>query len=79
LLVGQPTLRRRMKLGVLAALDQRIGLRYTMAPMTDKETASYLRHNAAPTVMRRRDPTAWSAGMLWLEHSALFRAVRGRR
>ena len=31
LLVGQPTLRRRMKLGVLAALDQRIGLRYTMA------------------------------------------------
>ena len=45
LLVGQPTLRRRMKLGVLAALDQRIGLRYTMAPMTDKETASYLRHH----------------------------------
>ena len=45
LLVGQPTLRRRMKLGVLAALDQRIGLRYTMAPMTDKETASYLHHH----------------------------------
>ena len=34
LLVGQPTLRRRMKLGVLAALDQRIGLRYAMPPMT---------------------------------------------
>ena len=32
LLVGQPTLRRRMKLGVLAALDQRIGLRYAMPP-----------------------------------------------
>ena len=30
LLVGQPTLRRRMKLGVLAALDQRISLRYSM-------------------------------------------------
>ena len=45
LLVGQPTLRRRMKLGVLAALDQRIGLRYTMPPMTDEETSSYLRHH----------------------------------
>ena len=47
LLVGQPTLRRRMKLGVLAALDQRIGLRYTMPPMTSEETGSYLRHHLA--------------------------------
>jgi type II secretory pathway predicted ATPase ExeA len=45
LLVGQPTLRRRMKLGVLAALDQRIGLRYAMPPMTPAETGSYLRHH----------------------------------
>ena len=28
-------------------------------------------HNAAPTVMRRGDRTAWSAGVLCLEHSAL--------
>lgn len=47
LLVGQPTLRRRMKLGVLAALDQRIGLRYAMPPMTGEETSSYLRHHIA--------------------------------
>lgn len=47
LLVGQPTLRRRIKLGVLAALDQRIGLRYNMPPMTDQETTSYLRHHLA--------------------------------
>jgi type II secretory pathway predicted ATPase ExeA len=47
LLVGQPTLRRRMKLGALAALDQRIGLRYTMPPMTPEETSSYLRHHLA--------------------------------
>jgi type II secretory pathway predicted ATPase ExeA len=47
LLVGQPTLRRRIKLGVLAALDQRIGLRYNMPPMTDQETASYLKHHLA--------------------------------
>ncbi len=45
LLVGQPTLRRRMKLGVLAALDQRIGLRYAMPPMTGEETGNYLRHH----------------------------------
>src|SRR5438445_7414840 len=30
LLVGQPTLRRKIKLGILAALDQRIALRYSM-------------------------------------------------
>jgi type II secretory pathway predicted ATPase ExeA len=47
LLVGQPTLRRRMKLGVLAALDQRIGLRYAMPPMSGEETGSYLRHHLA--------------------------------
>ncbi|MGH4015916.1 MAG: ExeA family protein [Pseudonocardiaceae bacterium] len=45
LLVGQPTLRRRMKLGALAALDQRIGLRYAMPPMAPEETGSYLRHH----------------------------------
>src|SRR6266480_1422143 len=45
LLVGQPTLRRKIKLGVLAALDQRIALRYTLAPMTPAETAGYLRHH----------------------------------
>jgi type II secretory pathway predicted ATPase ExeA len=49
LLVGQPTLRRRMKLGVLAALDQRIGLRYAMPPMTPAETGSYLRHHVTLT------------------------------
>jgi len=45
LLVGQPTLRRRMKLGALAALDQRIGLRYAMPAMTAEETHSYIRHH----------------------------------
>jgi type II secretory pathway predicted ATPase ExeA len=54
LLVGQPTLRRRMKLGVLAALDQRIGLRYNMPPMTSEETGSYLRHHL--NLAGRSDP-----------------------
>jgi type II secretory pathway predicted ATPase ExeA len=49
LLIGQPTLRRRMKLGVLAALDQRIGLRYAMHAMTPEETTGYLRHHLALT------------------------------
>ena len=34
LLVGQPTLRQRLRLGVLAALDQRISVRYALAGMT---------------------------------------------
>ena len=45
LLVGQPTLRRRIKLGNFAALDQRIGLRYALPGMTPAETASYLAHH----------------------------------
>jgi type II secretory pathway predicted ATPase ExeA len=42
LLVGQPTLRRTMKLAVLAALEQRVALRYAMPPMTSQETTSYI-------------------------------------
>ena len=45
LLTGQPQLRASMRLGVLAALDQRIGVRYAMAPMTPAETSEYLRHH----------------------------------
>jgi type II secretory pathway predicted ATPase ExeA len=44
-LIGQPTLRRMIRLGVLAALDQRIGLRYAMPAMTGAETASYIGHH----------------------------------
>ena len=45
LLIGQPTLRRMLRLGVLAALDQRIALRYAMPPMTSQETTSYITHH----------------------------------
>ena len=54
LLVGQPTLRRRIKLGMFAALDQRIALRYTLAPMAPTDTAGYLRHHL--TLAGRSDP-----------------------
>jgi type II secretory pathway predicted ATPase ExeA len=45
LLVGQPTLRRRIKLGTFAALDQRIALRYAMTGMEAAETKTYLSHH----------------------------------
>ena len=45
LLIGQPTLRRMLRLGVLAALDQRIGLRYAMPAMTAEQTAGYITHH----------------------------------
>jgi len=44
-LLGQPTLRRMIKLGVLAALDQRIAVRYQMTGMTPDETGGYIRHH----------------------------------
>jgi type II secretory pathway predicted ATPase ExeA len=47
LLIGQPSLRRRVKLGVFAALDQRIGLRCVMASMDLAETGSYISHSLA--------------------------------
>ena len=61
ILVGQPTLRHSVKLGVLAALEQRITVRYQMKGMTPDETAGYIRHHleqAPPhnrAVHRRRD------------------------
>ncbi|CAN5832288.1 hypothetical protein BH23ACT1_BH23ACT1_07550 [soil metagenome] len=45
LLVGQPTLRRCIKLGAFAALDQRIALRYAMPGMDLAETGEYVAHH----------------------------------
>lgn len=45
LLVGQPTLRRRLKLAVLAALDQRVSTRYTITGMGPTDTTDYIRHH----------------------------------
>ena len=45
ILVGQPTLRRRIKLGTFAALDQRIALRYAMPGMDQAETGAYIAHH----------------------------------
>jgi type II secretory pathway predicted ATPase ExeA len=65
LLVGQPTLRRRVKLGVLAALDQRIAVRYHMTGMNLEETASYLRHHLK---LAGRSDTLFSDDAITLIH-----------
>ena len=47
LLVGQPTLARQLRMGVFAALDQRIAIRYALKPMDLAESTTYLRHHLA--------------------------------
>ncbi|MFE2323746.1 AAA family ATPase [Streptomyces sp. NPDC059385] len=54
LLIGQPTLRKQMKHGVLAALDQRISISYQIPTMTKEETAGYIKHHF--TIAGRRVP-----------------------
>ena len=54
LLVGQPTLRQRLRLGVLAALDQRIAVRYALAGMNADDTAGYITHHCK--IAGRSDP-----------------------
>jgi type II secretory pathway predicted ATPase ExeA len=54
LLVGQPTLARQLRMGIFAALDQRIATRYQIAPMDLSESAEYLRHHLA--LVGRTDP-----------------------
>jgi len=53
-LLGQPTLATKMKLGTLAALEQRITVRRHMTGMTGEETAGYIRHHLQ--LVGRADP-----------------------
>ena len=47
ILVGQPTLNRQLRMGLFAALDQRIATRFSIKPMDIGESAAYLRHHLA--------------------------------
>jgi type II secretory pathway predicted ATPase ExeA len=67
ILVGQPTLRLKLKLGVLAALDQRIAIRACLQPMTREETTGYLARHLAHA---GRDDTVFSADAITLIHDA---------
>jgi type II secretory pathway predicted ATPase ExeA len=59
LLIGQPTLRRRIKLGTFAALDQRIALRYTLTAMSDTEAAAW----AGTSACRAPAGAGWACGL----------------
>jgi Type II secretory pathway, component ExeA (predicted ATPase) len=54
ILVGQPTLARSLRMGVFAALDQRIATRYSLKAMDLAESVNYLRHHLA--LAGRTDP-----------------------
>jgi type II secretory pathway predicted ATPase ExeA len=73
LLIGQPTLRRRIKLGTFAALDQRIRLRYSMPSMSDLETAGYIAHHLA---LAGRNDTMFSDDAITLIHQVARRLPR---
>lgn len=47
ILLGQPTLARQLRLGVFAALDQRIATRFHIPPMDIGDGTAYLRHHLA--------------------------------
>ncbi|MGH4007738.1 MAG: ExeA family protein [Pseudonocardiaceae bacterium] len=66
-LIGQPTLRQRLRLGVLAALDQRVSVRYTLTGMTPTETADYINHHLK---MAGRADTLFSTDAITLIHNA---------
>lgn len=66
-LVGQPTLRQRLRLGVLAVLDQRISVRYALAGMDAKEAEAYIAHHLK---IAGRTDTLFSADAITLIHDA---------
>lgn len=45
ILIAQPTLRRTLRRGTFAALDQRIAVRYHLQPLTTDEVTGYLAHH----------------------------------
>lgn len=67
ILLGQPALRRRLRLGSFAALDQRLALRYELPSMSAEETKDYLRHHVK---LAGRDDALFSDDAAALLHQA---------
>ena len=67
LLLGQPTLRRKLRQGAFAALDQRIALRCQLDGMSRTETGDYLAHHAK---LAGRADTLFSDDAVALIHEA---------
>ncbi len=65
LLLGQPMLRRQLRLGTFVALDQRVGLRYMIAGLDQAETGSYITHHLA---LAGRSDTLFSDDAITLIH-----------
>jgi type II secretory pathway predicted ATPase ExeA len=65
LLLGQPTLRRRLRQSPFAALDQRVGMRYAIPGLDAKETHSYVQHHLA---LAGRSDTLFSDDAVALIH-----------
>jgi len=68
ILLGQPTLRRLLRRGSFAALDQRIAVRYHLQPLTAEQTTGYLRHHLA--LAGRSDPLFADTAISALHHAA---------
>ncbi len=74
-LLGQPTLRRRLHQTTMAALDQRVTLRVHMDGMDLAETVGYIRHHGG--LVGRSDPLFSDDAVAVIHHAArgLPRAV----
>jgi type II secretory pathway predicted ATPase ExeA len=67
LLLGQPTLRHRLRRGAFTALDQRVAVRYAINGLDAKETTSYVQHHLA---LAGRSDTLFSDDAIGLIHEA---------
>src|ERR671924_283108 len=65
LLLGQPTLRHRLRRGAFTALDQRIAVRYAITGLSATETTSYIAHHLA---LAGRSDTLFSDDAIALIH-----------
>jgi type II secretory pathway predicted ATPase ExeA len=65
LLLGQPTLRRKLRQGTFTALDQRIAVRYAINGLDATETHSYVQHHLA---LAGRSDTLFSDDAVALIH-----------
>ncbi len=66
LLLGQPTLRRRLRQQTFTALDQRIAVRYAISGLDQAETTSYIQHHLA---LAGRSDTLFSDDAIELIHT----------
>ncbi len=65
LLLGQPTLRHRLRRGAFTALDQRVAMRYAIGGLDSAETTSYVQHHLA---LAGRSDTIFSDDAVGLIH-----------